>query len=518
MAGKEHIHVDAVAGIDDQAQPARRHLRFVPVRGDQQIGIVQAVNADIAPVGKINASGGGKLRCRDMVYFILPALLHILRHYLLRPYRQRLDGALIPAQQVIEDINGKFVLVFGDDDLVPTLAQVVGGRMDGALEGLDCFIFLLRPPGIGPGLILENQKEPPCNSLTGADLLHKIQVILLHQAALLVFLMGHLPAHRVQVAVDVRAAGQNLDLKLDGRDFQVRNEGVDDIPLLSGAPQHEVDRDNLDHLDKPMVLGVDNAVLHLLNGQIIRHRIEAGGLLLLDMGRAFRQAPLFRALLCFLFRLISLGRTLLFGIFLGPQLFTDLIAAHFIELSREICLARPPALRGLGLFLLGRPLFEMLACRFGGRRFFLRLRTITADNAAVPQVFQKNDQELRKALPGYADQSDQPYRKSGQAQNDDAGGQPKRKEQKNRRPDGKHQDAGLDYIPRTEHTAEKSACFYKIRRYDISIMVVFVAHVLPRFRSRGAGQPMIQKGPPAPARRLASFRMMDRSQSCSLRL
>uniref|UniRef100_UPI003FEF112B hypothetical protein n=1 Tax=Dysosmobacter welbionis TaxID=2093857 RepID=UPI003FEF112B len=96
--------------------------------------------------------------------------------------------------------------------------------MDGALEGLDCFIFLLRPPGIGPGLILENQEKPPCNSLTGADLLHKIQVILLHQAALLVFLMGHLPAHRVQVAVDVRAAGQDLDLKLDGRDFQVRNE------------------------------------------------------------------------------------------------------------------------------------------------------------------------------------------------------------------------------------------------------------------------------------------------------
>ena len=40
LAGKEHIHVDAVAGIDDQAQPARRHLRFVPVRRDQQVGIV----------------------------------------------------------------------------------------------------------------------------------------------------------------------------------------------------------------------------------------------------------------------------------------------------------------------------------------------------------------------------------------------------------------------------------------------------------------------------------------------
>ena len=96
--------------------------------------------------------------------------------------------------------------------------------------------------------------------------------------------------NRVQVAVNIRAAGQDLDLQLDGRDFQVRNEGVDDIPLLSCAPQHEIDGDDLDHLDKPMVFGVDNAVLHLLNGQIIRHRIEAGGLLLLDMGGASGQA------------------------------------------------------------------------------------------------------------------------------------------------------------------------------------------------------------------------------------
>ena len=73
------------------------------------------------------------------------------------------------------------------------------------------------------------------------------------------------------------------------------------------------------------------------------------------------------------------------------------------------------------------------------------LLTVTADNAAVPQVLQKDDQELRKALTGYADQSDQPYRKSAQAQNDDAGGQPKRKEQKKPVPDGKHQDAGLNH-------------------------------------------------------------------------
>ena len=143
LAGKEHIHVDAVTGVDDQAQPASGHLRFVPVRRNQQIGIVQSIHADIASMGKINASGGGKLRRRDMIDLTFPAMLHILRHHLLRPHRQRLDGALVSAQQIVEDINGKLILIFRDDDLIPTLAQVVGGRMDGALEGLDRFIFLL---------------------------------------------------------------------------------------------------------------------------------------------------------------------------------------------------------------------------------------------------------------------------------------------------------------------------------------------------------------------------------------
>ena len=113
-------------------------------------------------MGKINASGGGKLRRRDMIDLTFPAMLHILRHHLLRPHRQRLDGALVSAQQIVEDINGKLILIFRDDDLIPTLAQIVGGRMDGALEGLDRFIFLLRPPGVGPGLILKNQEEPRC--------------------------------------------------------------------------------------------------------------------------------------------------------------------------------------------------------------------------------------------------------------------------------------------------------------------------------------------------------------------
>ena len=138
-----------------------------------------------------------------------------------------------------------------------------------------------------------------------------------------------------------------------------------------------------------MVFRVDNAVGDLLNGQIVCHRIDAGRLILLDMGGAFRHSLFFRPLLCFLFRLIGLDRPFLPGVFLGPELFTDFISADFIKLSGEICFTRPPVLRRLGRSLLWRLLFEMLA------DFFTGLFTVTADNAAIPQVFQKSDQKLR---------------------------------------------------------------------------------------------------------------------------
>ena len=55
------------------------------------------------------------------------------------------------------------------------------------------------------------------------------------------------------------------------------------------------------------------------------------------------------------------------------------------------------------------------------------------------------------------------------------------------------------------------------RRYNVGIVVVVIVHVLPHFHSQAGIQPIIQKGPPAPALRLASFTMIDKSQSCSLR-
>ena len=90
-------------------------------------------------------------------------------------------------------------------------------------------------------------------------------------------------------------------------------------------------------------------------------------------------------------------------------------------------------------------------------RLLIRLLTIAADDAAIPQIFQKDNQKFRQTLARNADQCDQSRRKGGQAQNDNAGRQPERNKHEDRHPDGKSQDTGLNNIPRTEHTAEKCA-------------------------------------------------------------
>ncbi len=118
-------------------------------------------------------------------------------------------------QEVVKHIYGEFVLVIWQHHFIPALAQVIGGGVDGGLQGADGFPFLVRAPCIAPGLVFKDQEEPACDCLAGTDLLDELQVILLHEPALFVGLLGHLPAHRRHVAPDIRAAGQSLELGLD---------------------------------------------------------------------------------------------------------------------------------------------------------------------------------------------------------------------------------------------------------------------------------------------------------------
>ena len=226
---------------------------------------------------------------------------------------------------------------------------------------------------------------------------------------------------------------------------------IDNISLFPCAPQHEVDGDHLNHLDKSVVFRVDNAVGDLLNGQIVCHRIDAGRLILLDMGgrlgiRSFQAASLLS------FRLIGLDRPFLPGVFFGPELSRISYPRDFIKLSWEICFTRPPVLRRLGRSLLWRLLFEMLADFSQGcspsppttRRFRRYFRKVT-----------RNCDRLSPEMPMRATNA------TGSAVRHKAIMRAVSQMEGTKKPASQWQvqDAGFNHIPRTEHTAKKKCLF-----------------------------------------------------------
>ena len=85
--------------------------------------------------------------------------------------------------------------------------------------------------------------------------------------------------------VHIRTFRDNLDLQLDRRNFEIADERIHNVPLLSCAAEQKVDRHDLQDLDKSVVGRVDNAVFDFLNRHIRRKRIAgAFRLLLLPIG------------------------------------------------------------------------------------------------------------------------------------------------------------------------------------------------------------------------------------------
>ena len=57
---QKYIEVNAVPGVDQKTQPARRNLGFIPVRRHQQIRIVRSIDAEIAAMREIQLRGRKK--------------------------------------------------------------------------------------------------------------------------------------------------------------------------------------------------------------------------------------------------------------------------------------------------------------------------------------------------------------------------------------------------------------------------------------------------------------------------
>ena len=166
---------------------------------------------------------------------------------------------------MVEGINGKFIIVLRNQHLIAALLEIIDCGAGGCLQRGDGFLFLVATFPACPSLILKYHEKATCGSFPGTDPVNEIQVVLLQQTAVCICLLCHLLLHDLSVPVQVSAFGDDFDLHFDRADLQKRDKRVDDIALLSGTAQQEVNGNDLDDFQVSVIPCVDDPVCNLLH-------------------------------------------------------------------------------------------------------------------------------------------------------------------------------------------------------------------------------------------------------------
>ena len=204
--------------------------------------------------------------------------------------------------------------------------------------------------------------------------------------------------------VHICALGDDLDLQLHGRDFEIADERIHDVPLLSRAAEQKVDWHDLQNFDKTMVGRIDDAVFNFLNRHIRRKRIAGSRcLFLLAIGGVQHQAA------CVLCK-------------------TDAAAVLFI---------------GGGLH--SRAGAGFLIPRREDRLFSAASAAGFAQTSAVAQKTKKQNDIGRERHPCDPDERQKCQRQRGQAEQDDPDGQ-RQRERQDRKPGAGGKNDRLDHI------------------------------------------------------------------------
>ena len=222
LAADEHIQVNAIPGVDNERQPAGRNLRLIASGGHQQIGIVESVNTDMPPVGEVDAVRGEKLRTGNGVDLRFQSFLLILGNDPANSIRQRRSG--VAAQQMVEGIDRKFIIVFRDQHLIAALLEIIDCGAGCRLQGGNGLRFLVIPFPTCPCLIFKHHEEPARGGFPCTDPVNERQVVLLQQATVFIGFLRHLLLHDLSVPVQVGTLGNDLDLHFDRADLQKRNK------------------------------------------------------------------------------------------------------------------------------------------------------------------------------------------------------------------------------------------------------------------------------------------------------
>ncbi len=168
-----------------------------------------------------------------------------------------------PIEDRIKNLKQESVLVIVSDDGVVAMLEILFCGLSCRLQcGYD--FGIVRLPVVD-GLILENQKEPSCDGITGTDRLDQTIIIKLEFATLRVGLNFHISLDCVEVFPNVCFLGENLYLNLYRRDLHPACEGRHDILLFTHTSEEEIDRFHLQDLDIPTVCRLNDSVSAILH-------------------------------------------------------------------------------------------------------------------------------------------------------------------------------------------------------------------------------------------------------------
>ncbi len=151
-------------------------------------------------------------------------------------------------------------------DGIAALRQVGAKIAGGGFERGDDFC-VGDIPLVRGRFVLENNEEAAADGIAGAEALDKTDIAHVALAHRCIRLVGGIQPQLVQISIDIRFAGERLELQPHWADFQKAGERVNDTALLPWGAQQEVDGFNFQNLDVAVMRGVQDAVLDFLDGK-----------------------------------------------------------------------------------------------------------------------------------------------------------------------------------------------------------------------------------------------------------
>ena len=215
LSEQEHVHINPFPRVYQEGQPACSYTRLISGGGNQQIGVIHAIDCQIMGVPEIDRGRGEKLRGGDAVCAVSKQMSG---NHLTAAGEQRRLGAGFPVEQLVQDFDSRFIFRFRLRNFVPALQQIgfccLFCRHQGRKSIFLCIVT-------AEAFILKDQEKAPGDGFLGSDAPNQLLIVLLQLPAFFIRFVLEFPADEFQMPVDVRFFCQHFHLDFYRADFQI---------------------------------------------------------------------------------------------------------------------------------------------------------------------------------------------------------------------------------------------------------------------------------------------------------